>query len=42
MDAIHLGTAQEMGVAAFHTYDAKLPRFAEALGFPVGPPARPE
>jgi len=38
MDAIHLATALHMRAVAFHTYDDRLPKFAEVLGIPIGPP----
>ena len=37
-DAIHLATAQQMGVAEFHTYDDSLPRYEELVGFPICEP----
>lgn len=37
-DAIHLATAKQMDVAEFHTYDNRLGRYAEVLGFPICEP----
>jgi hypothetical protein len=39
-DAIHLATAKRESVTAFSTYEegTKLTRWADVLGFPVGPP----
>jgi predicted nucleic acid-binding protein len=38
IDAIHLATAKQMGVAAFHTYCASLHAWDGHLGFPVTEP----
>ena len=40
LDAMHLATAKWLGVNEFHTYDEKLYKFAEYLGFPVCAPYR--
>jgi predicted nucleic acid-binding protein len=38
-DAIHLATAQRIGVSYFHTYDTgKLARFSDLTGFPIEEP----
>jgi len=37
-DAIHLATAQQMEVAEFHTYDERLGRYSEVVGFPICEP----
>jgi predicted nucleic acid-binding protein len=41
MDAIHLATAQRVGVDAFHTYDSKLNKYAKATGLRIEPPYAP-
>lgn len=41
-DAIHLATAQQIGVDEMHTYETKLPRYAETLGFPITEPRTSE
>jgi predicted nucleic acid-binding protein len=38
LDAIHLATAQQMGVAELHTYCEKLHKWTAVLGFPVREP----
>jgi predicted nucleic acid-binding protein len=38
MDAIHLATAQQMGVAEFHTYCERLHKWTNELGFAVTEP----
>ena len=38
LDAIHLATARWLGVYEFHTYDTKLPRFSDQVGFPIMEP----
>lgn len=38
LDAIHLATAQQMDVAEFHTYCARLQKWSGRLGFPVYEP----
>jgi predicted nucleic acid-binding protein len=38
MDAIHLATAQRLGVIDFHTHDEPLQRWSDVLGFPVREP----
>ncbi len=38
IDAIHLATAQRVGVDAFYTYDQGLMNKAELLGFPITEP----
>jgi predicted nucleic acid-binding protein len=37
-DAIHLATAQHMGVGEFNTYDRKLLKYAPEVSFTIGPP----
>lgn len=37
-DAIHLATAQRMGVDAFYTYDTRLAKHAPSVTFPVSEP----
>ena len=37
-DAIHLATAQHLGVVEFHTYDIKLCRYEGIVGFPICEP----
>ena len=37
-DAIHLATAKQIGVVEFHTYDDRLGRYADVLGFPICEP----
>ena len=37
-DAIHLGTAQRLEVTEFHTYDERLHRYTNELGFPITAP----
>ena len=39
IDAVHLATAQWLTVTEFHTYDDKLWRFSEIVGFPVEQPS---
>lgn len=39
MDAIHLASAQFAGVRELQTYDDKLVRFGQIVGFAVGPPS---
>ena len=46
LDAIHLATAKWFGVIEFHTYDGKLRRYSDQVGFTIvepyvsgGPPA---
>ncbi|HEV8636139.1 MAG TPA: PIN domain-containing protein [Chloroflexota bacterium] len=34
-DAVHLATAKRLGVAEFHTYDKRLDKYAEIVGFPI-------
>ena len=41
LDAIHLATAQRIGVEAFHTYDGKLAKYAHATGLKIEPPYAP-
>lgn len=41
MDAIHLATAQRVGVDAFHTYDSKLNKYRAATGLVIEPPYAP-
>lgn len=38
LDAIHLGSAQRMGVDEFHTYDRKLHGYHELIGCKIQPP----
>ena len=38
LDAIHLATAQRLEVSEFHTYDTRLHRYSEELGFPITDP----
>ena len=38
LDAIHLATARWLGVDEFHTYDTKLPRYSDQVGFPIMEP----
>ena len=38
LDAIHLATARWLGVYEFHTYDTKLPRYSDDVGFPIMEP----
>lgn len=38
LDAIHLASAQRLGAADFHTYDARLLRFDGTLSFPIREP----
>lgn len=38
IDAIHLATAKQIGVVAFHTYCARLHAWTGHLGFPVSAP----
>jgi predicted nucleic acid-binding protein len=38
LDAIHIATARQMGVAEFHTYDERLWRWTNELGFSVTEP----
>lgn len=38
LDAIHLATARWLGVEEFHTYDTKLPRYSNQVGFPIMEP----
>jgi len=38
LDAIHLATAKVMEVSEFHTYDEKLDKFSEELGFTIKRP----
>ena len=35
LDAIHLATAQWFGVSEFHTYDSRLEKYSDHVGFPV-------
>jgi predicted nucleic acid-binding protein len=35
LDAIHLTTAQWFGVSEFHTYDSRLDKYSDHVGFPV-------
>lgn len=37
-DAIHLATARRVGASDFHTYDTRLFKYAQQLGFPVREP----
>ena len=37
-DAIHLASAQWLGVEEFHTYDDKLPRYGTMIGCKICPP----
>jgi predicted nucleic acid-binding protein len=41
-DAIHLATAQQMGVTEFHTYDQRLLKWNGNAGFPVMEPHTPQ
>jgi hypothetical protein len=41
-DAIHLATAQLMGVTEFHTYDQRLLKWNGNAGFPVMEPHTPQ
>lgn len=38
LDAIHLATARWLGVREFHTYDRKLRRYSEQVGFSIMEP----
>jgi predicted nucleic acid-binding protein len=38
MDAAHLAAARRLGVSEFHTYDDKLLKYPEDLGFPIREP----
>lgn len=38
LDAIHLATAQRLEVDEFHTYDTKLHRYSNEMGFPITEP----
>jgi hypothetical protein len=38
MDAIPLATARPLGVIDFHTYDGRVQRWSDVLGFPVREP----
>jgi len=38
-DAIHLATARRMEVGSLHTYDDKLPRYADDVGLSITAPA---
>lgn len=38
MDAVHLATAQRLGVQDFHTYDERLFRFDRLFNFPIRHP----
>ena len=38
LDAIHLSTARWLEVAEMHTYDDRLHKFAEHVGFPITTP----
>ena len=38
LDAIHLATGRWLGVSEFHTYDRKLRRYSEHVGFPIKEP----
>ena len=38
LDAIHLATARWLRVYEFHTYDKKLPRYSDQVGFPIKEP----
>ena len=38
IDAIHIATAQQMGVAEMHTRDERLFRYKEIVGFPITEP----
>jgi predicted nucleic acid-binding protein len=40
-DAVHLGTAQQLRVSEFHTYDERLPRFGSVVGFVIRQPFTP-
>jgi predicted nucleic acid-binding protein len=40
LDAIHLATAKRLRVTEFHTYDRKLPRWSEVLGFRICEPQK--
>lgn len=37
-DAVHIATAEQLGVAEMHSYDAQLQRYSEILGFPICEP----
>ena len=42
LDAVHLSSATQMAVTAFHTYDGGLAKFSANVGFPiVEPPTAP-
>jgi predicted nucleic acid-binding protein len=41
MDAIHLSTARQQAVAEFHSYDTELTKYADLVGFRIGPPLSP-
>lgn len=38
MDAIHLATAKYLGVNEFHTYDKRLLKYSNEVGFPIVEP----
>jgi len=38
LDAVHLSSAQQMTVDAFHTYDGGLAKYAPLVGFPIVEP----
>jgi predicted nucleic acid-binding protein len=38
MDAIHLSSAKQIGVEAFHTYDKNLDKYTTAMGFTIERP----
>jgi predicted nucleic acid-binding protein len=40
-DAIHLATAQRLGVTYLHSYDRTLHRYSGRLGFPISTPRTP-
>jgi hypothetical protein len=41
-DAIHLATAQQMGVVEFHTYDDRVMKWSGKAGFPITEPQTPQ
>ncbi len=41
MDAIHLATAMNEGVPAFHTYDKPLTKYSQVTGITIGEPNTP-
>lgn len=39
VDALHLSTAQRLGVSSLHTYDEPLFKYAPYIGMPIEPPS---